>query len=242
MLGCPSLSGVSRRQRRDGGSLGAGVAQTPAILRTAEVCRALLGEELALPSVETRWCGDPVSLREIEGRFDDLLIRTTYPETRVAPIATALLTRAEREELVARIRSSPDHFVAQERVQASTTPALVEGKLSARAVMWRSFAVASPSGEPQVMPGGLARVAGDEAGMQMSMQTGAGSLDVWVLSDEPVTAFSMLPPHHAPVAISRGGADLPTAPPTTSTGWAATRSAPKRSRACAASSAPACPS
>ena len=212
MLGVPGLvQAVRAGNVAIAGPLGAGVAQTPALLPyLPRLCRVLLGEELMLPSVETRWCGDPVALREVEARFDDILIRSTYPEARVNPIATALLSKAEKEELLARIRKTPDRFVAQERMQASTTPALVDGKLSARAVMWRSFAVASQSGEPQIMPGGLARVAGDEAGMQMTMQTGAGSLDVWVLSDEPVTAFSLLPAAHAPVAISRGGADLPS--------------------------------
>ncbi len=191
--------------------LGAGVAQAPALLPyLPRLCRMLLDEELLMPSVETRWCGDPSALRDIESHFDDLLIRPAFPEGRVVSTATALLSSQEKADLLARIRHTPERFVAQERVQATTTPVLIDGKLTPRAVMWRAYAIAGQDGEPNVMPGGLARVAGDEAGMQMSMQTGAGSLDVWVLSDEPVTAFSLLPPQHSPVAISRGGADLPS--------------------------------
>lgn len=42
------------------------------------------------------------------------------------------------------------------------------------------------------------------------MQLGAGSKDTWVISDEPVGNFTLLPPVNRPVELSRGGSDLPS--------------------------------
>jgi uncharacterized alpha-E superfamily protein len=42
------------------------------------------------------------------------------------------------------------------------------------------------------------------------MQEGGGSKDTWVLSDGPVSSFSLLPPAARPLELSRGGGDLPS--------------------------------
>ena len=40
------------------------------------------------------------------------------------------------------------------------------------------------------------------------MQQGGGSKDTWVLADEPVSTFSLLPSPNRPVRLSRAGGDL----------------------------------
>ena len=42
------------------------------------------------------------------------------------------------------------------------------------------------------------------------MQKGGGSKDTWVLSDGPVSTFSLLPHDVQPVELSRDGGDLPS--------------------------------
>ena len=70
--------------------------------------------------------------------------------------------------------------------------------------------------------------------MVVSMQRGGGSKDTWVLADEPGQHLQPPAPGPRPVELSRAGGDLRAAPPTTSTGWAATSSAPRAWSACCA--------
>lgn len=54
--------------------------------------------------------------------------------------------------------------------------------LASRAMMLRVFLASDGTGGYRVMPGGLARIAGDSAGV-VSSQRGGGSKDTWVVSD-----------------------------------------------------------
>jgi len=190
--------------------LGTGVLQTPAILPyLADLCKTLLGEPLRLPSVRTVWCGAPGGLIEAESMFADAVVKPTIREGFVQPIFTAQLDREARATLLAKIRHNPSKYVVQEHVHGSTTPVLNDGGLTARAMLIRAFAVAARDNYV-VMPGGLARVAGLTAGTEVSMQLGAGSKDTWIISDEAVHNFSLLPPVNRPIELSRGGSDLPS--------------------------------
>jgi uncharacterized circularly permuted ATP-grasp superfamily protein/uncharacterized alpha-E superfamily protein len=190
--------------------LGSGLLQTHAILPYLErLARALLGEELKLPSVRTFWCGDEGALREASASFDDVVVKAVFREGFVQSVFTAQLDRGARLALLAEIRSRPRRYVVQEHVRGSTTPALSERSLIPRALVMRCFAVAGRS-DYVAMPGALSRVASAEQGTELSLQLGAGSKDTWVLSRSSVTSFSLLPPVNRPVQLSRGGGDLPS--------------------------------
>jgi len=73
----------------------------------------------------------------------------------------------------------------------------------------RTYLAATPDGFA-LMPGSLTRVAPAPDSRVVLMQQGAGSTDTWVLGDGPVAAFSLLDPTGQPVAVSRGGSDLPS--------------------------------
>lgn len=211
VLGVPGLSQAARTGNVAIASpLGTGVLQTPAFLPyMAKLCRSLLGEELRLDCVRSAWCGDPAGMREAEGMFQDAVVKPTFPEGFVQPVFTAQLDGAGRAELWERIAAEPRKYVVQERVHGSTTPVLEGGALSPRATLIRCFVVAARD-HHVVMPGGLARVAGRAAGTEVSMQLGAGSKDTWIIADEPVGTFTLLPPVDRPVELSRGGSDLPS--------------------------------
>ena len=211
-LGVPGLVQAARAGNVAIASpLGTGVLQTPALLPyLARLSRSLLGEELQLDSVRTCWCGDPEGMREASSIFDDAVVKQTFQNGYVQPIFTADLERDERQALYERIQAHPRRYVVQEHVRASTTPLLKDGVLEPRALVTRCFAVHGRD-DYIVMPGGLSRVAsGGGVGTEMSMQLGAGSKDTWVLSEGPVTSFSLLPPVNRPVELSRGGSDLPS--------------------------------
>jgi uncharacterized circularly permuted ATP-grasp superfamily protein/uncharacterized alpha-E superfamily protein len=212
MLGVPGLMQAARSHNvAIANPIGTGALQTAAILGyLPAICRGLLGETLALPSVATWWCGDPAALPEVLARFDELVLRSTFPEGNASPIFTATLAAGEREALKARIVARPGSWVAQSYVYPSTTPLLDEGGISPRPLVLRCYAVATGNRDYLVMPGGMARVAPAELGAEVTMQLGARSKDVWVLSNEAVSPVSLLPPAQRAVALSRGGSELPS--------------------------------
>jgi uncharacterized alpha-E superfamily protein len=73
----------------------------------------------------------------------------------------------------------------------------------------RSFLAASDS-HYAFMPGGLTRIAAVADTLVVSMQKGGGSKDTWILSEGPVSTFSLLPTTVQPVELSRDGGDLPS--------------------------------
>ena len=191
-------------------ALGSGVLQTSALVPfLPRLARELLGEELKLPSVETWWCGDRASLSHVLDHLDQMVVRPAAPGSFTQPVFGERLSIAEREELRARLRAKPGSFVAQHRVQLSTTPLLEGEEVRPRQLLLRSFLVAREQ-TYDVMPGGLSLVAGHPDDLEISVQRGAGSKDTWVVTDGPVSTFSMLRPASHPVQLSRGGGDLPS--------------------------------
>ncbi len=211
VLGVPGLVQAARSGNVALASpLGTGVLQTHAFFPYLQhVSRLLLDEDLRLPSVRTLWCGDPASLKEAVAHFDDVVVRRTYSEGFVQAIFTAELDKAQRADLLAEVLARPSKFVVQEHVHPSTAPVLTDNALAPRALTMRAFSVATRDGYV-VMPGGLSRIASGTPGSEASMQLGAGSKDTWIVSKEPVSPFSLLPPINRQVELSRGGSDLPS--------------------------------
>ena len=80
-LGIPGLLEAVRQGRvLVANALGSGVLESPGLLGfLPQACRRLLGEELALPSVDTRWCGEPQALEAILAALPDLVIKPAFP-------------------------------------------------------------------------------------------------------------------------------------------------------------------
>ncbi len=190
--------------------LGSGVAQTSAMLPFLPgICRRLLGEDLALPSVPTHWCGDPRSLALVLERLGELVIKPAFPSGPTEPVFGRQLSAEALGELRARIEAEPRRFVAQEHVELSVVPSFAGAagdELSPSPFWMRAYAVVSSDGY-KVMPGALSRIgAGAEGGPPGQVE----SKDTWVSSPGPVQILSLLPPPTAPVELSRDEADLPS--------------------------------
>jgi uncharacterized circularly permuted ATP-grasp superfamily protein/uncharacterized alpha-E superfamily protein len=192
-------------------ALGSGVVQTGALMPFLPgVCRTLLGEELALPSIETWWCGEPRVLAHVLALLPEMVIKPAFPTGRTEPIFCDELDATARDELRARLRANPSAWVAQRRATLSTTPLWEVGALQPRRLLLRSFAVADDAGGAyRVMPGGLGVVAARDQRHDISIQRGAASQDTWVVAAGPVSTLSLLGPAGAP-ELSRGGGDLPS--------------------------------
>ena len=185
-LGVPGLlSAVRAGNVLVANALGSGVLESAAWMGFMPAAsQRLLGEPLALPSVATWWCGEPAALDFVLRNLDRLVIKPSFPNQRFDAVFGRDLDAAARADLLARIQARPYGYVAQERLAFSQAPVWRVGAvpgIAARALGIRVYAIATPSGY-RVMPGGLARIASDEAVDVVSMQRGGGSKDVWVLA------------------------------------------------------------
>ena len=189
--------------------LGSGVLQSPALLAyLPSLCRQLLGEDLQLPSVPTYWCGDPQSLEVVLPRLSSMVIKSAFANNLMRPVHGQGLSESELNALSSAIRRRPGDYVVQEFVPPSTTPYVDgTGLVPGRCVL-RCFAVCQKPEDYWMMPGALARVGSDTSDLYSLMQLGTRSKDVWIVSDEPVTSFSLLAPTDQPIELSRGGGDL----------------------------------
>jgi len=187
-LGIPGLIAAVRAHKvMIANALGSGVLESAAWMGFMPgVAERLLGEKLRLPSVATWWCGEPLALEHVVRHIESLVIKPTYPNQRFTPVFGRDLGAEERATLIARLRARPYAYVAQERLAFSQAPVWRNtggAGLAARALGIRVYAVATPTGY-RVMPGGLARIAGEGAVDVVSMQRGGGSKDVWVLTPD----------------------------------------------------------
>ncbi|WP_327143217.1 circularly permuted type 2 ATP-grasp protein [Nocardia sp. NBC_01327] len=157
-------------------TLGSGLLESPALAAfLPQLSRALLDEELKLPSVETYWGGDDSARSQLIAQLPRLILRSTVDGTTVFG---HLLTAAQRAEWRARINAEGWKWVGREPARFSVAPAVSgSGDLHAAPVAVRLFSLAGRVGY-RVMAGGLG---------QLHQRTGpdgmigeAAAKDIWV--------------------------------------------------------------
>jgi uncharacterized circularly permuted ATP-grasp superfamily protein/uncharacterized alpha-E superfamily protein len=191
-------------------ALGSGLVESPVFLAFLPgLCRHLLGEELKLPSVATWWCGQPAERDYVLEHLDEIVVKQAFGAQTRKPVFGAKLGAKEREKLVAAIRARPHQFVGQEQVALSTAPVWYGGRLEPRPLVLRAY-VAAGNDDWAVMPGGLSRVSSSSEHPVVSMQSGGGSKDTWILSDGPVSMVSLLTPAGHPQRSERSWMELPS--------------------------------
>ena len=162
-----------------------------------------------MPTVATWWCGQEGPLAYVLDHLDNLVLKPTFPGTRIEPIFGARLSGEAKKAVLDKVRADPGRYVAQEQVALSTVPVWEDNRLGPRHLVLRVYAV--PSGSSYVvMPGGLTRISSSLDNMVVSMQSGGGSKDTWVLGDAPAPPFTLLRPATHPLEVSRATFDLPS--------------------------------
>jgi uncharacterized circularly permuted ATP-grasp superfamily protein/uncharacterized alpha-E superfamily protein len=191
-------------------ALGSGLVESPAFLAFLPgLCRQLLGEELKLPSVATWWCGQAAEQHYVLEHLDRIVVKSAMSATSQMPFFGEKLGSRERARLVNLIRARPHEFVGQEQVELSTAPVWLNNTLEPRRIVLRAY-VAASGDSFSVMPGGLTRVSPAAGDPVVSMQSGGGSKDTWVLSDGPVSPISLLTEGGQPVIATRVATELPS--------------------------------
>lgn len=191
-------------------ALGSGLIESPAFLAfLPSLCERLLGERLKLPSVATWWCGQKAERQYVTDNLEKMVIKPAFGTGARTRYFGGSLGEKERAALLARIADRPHEFVGQEHVTLSTTPVWMDGQLQPRPVVVRTF-VSAYGDSYTVMAGGLARVSTAAEDPIVSMQSGGGSKDTWVLSDVPVNEVSLLSHAGMPIHAPRTTRDLPS--------------------------------
>jgi len=211
-LGVPGLTNAVRAGTvAVANALGTGVVEAAALSAyLPAISRHFFGEDLLIPSVPTWWCGDAAALKTVIERKSDMVLKPAFLPGRMEPVILGELAEDEQDEWLVKLQANPERYVAQERLALSTAPVMIDGKPASRRLVLRSYLCADGDGF-HVMPGGLTRIStADEAGAIVTMQRGGGSKDTWVLSAGVVSNFSLLPPSHRAVELTRAGGDLPS--------------------------------
>ena len=211
-LGVPGLVEAARAGNVAlANALGSGAVETPALAAFLPgLVRRLLGEKLKLPSVATWWCGQEKEHAYVRENLSKLVVKRVFSRgINSEPLFGGGLTEAERDRLFAEMRDMPFDFVAQERVALSTSPVWEHGRLAPRPVVLRAYVCATPDGF-KVMPGGLTRFSNSPDRLIVSMQSGGGSKDTWVVTDGPVNPLSLLQPKTQIVRLERAAAEVPS--------------------------------
>ena len=205
------------RQRPDlvVNSLGTAIAENRGLgSYLPQLCKHLLGEDLAIWDVTKWWLGDPTVRQDVIQNLDHYFIRRAFEQTarpgRAAPARDpAKLTPEERLALIAEIELDGAALVAEEKTELGTAPSYGEAGLEAKPYAVRVFATAVPGGFA-VMPGGLAMTVDPGRSMALTAPDGA-SRDVWVLSNAAQPVFkSLWRPTIEAAHIQRSPRELPS--------------------------------
>jgi uncharacterized circularly permuted ATP-grasp superfamily protein/uncharacterized alpha-E superfamily protein len=208
------IAGLAQAARQNqvllANSLGTGWTESPAVTAILpRICKALLGEDLKLPSLPMWWCGDRESMEFVIAHLDRLLLRDAFVRHSATQTVGAYLDHDQKNAIIADIRKNPWRYVATRFPEYSRTPAWINNHVVACPVVIRLLGCASRD-KQEIMPGGIARISDSVEKLDESLVCGTMSKDVWVLSQGPVKPFSLLSPGKQSVELRRTAMDLPS--------------------------------
>jgi uncharacterized circularly permuted ATP-grasp superfamily protein len=159
---------------------GNGVADDKATYRYVDaMIRFYLAEEPVLATVPTWLLAEEADRAEVRDRLHELVVKPVDGYGGQGVVFGPLCSAAELAELQAQVLAAPHRFVAQQPVDFSTVPTVVDGLVVPRHADLRVFAVAGSS--TRALPSPLTRVALTEGSLLVNSSQGGGSKDTWVL-------------------------------------------------------------
>lgn len=188
-------------------ALGAGALEAKALFAfLPSISQVLMGQPLAMPNVATWWCGHDAERGYVMANRDRMVMGSALPRARPAngvvqqDFGLAPIPGAAQQLTPENGR----HFVGQESVLLSTTPAWEDGRLVPKPLSLRVFLAHTTDGWI-ALPGGFARIGRSADPKAIAMQSGGSVADVWILADKAVKAETMLPNVSAPYIRPRQG-------------------------------------
>jgi len=179
-------------------ALGTGFLESPAVQGfLPAMSEHLLGEPLKMPSLNTWWCGEAAAWQDISPDLNTQVIKPTFATSarmNFEPVIGSLLSPKEMQAWRARVDTQPDMYTTQSYLPFSQAPTWQDDGVSPRTAMLRVYAVSNGKGEWELLQGGMTRIAAIDPHI-VSIQSGGSTLDTWVMTDQAVDTYSMLPSH-----------------------------------------------
>ena len=151
-----------------------------------DLIRYYLTEEPLLANVDTYRlddADDAETLPWVLDHLDELVLKPVDASGGKGIVIGPYADQATLGALREKVQADPRGWIAQQVVQLSTVPTLIEDRLRPRHVDLRPFAV-NDGDEVYVLPGGLTRVALPEGQLVVNSSQGGGSKDTWVLAPD----------------------------------------------------------
>ena len=121
-------------------AVGNGVADDKAVYAfVPDLIRYYLGAEPILPNVPTYLLWDPDQRKEVIDRMDELVVKPVAESGGYGMLIGPAATDAEVEAMRKRVEADPRNYIAQEVVQLSRHPTLVDDHLEGRHIDLRPF-------------------------------------------------------------------------------------------------------
>jgi uncharacterized circularly permuted ATP-grasp superfamily protein len=160
--------------------VGNGVADDKAVYPyVPDLIRFFLDEEPLLGQVETFICARPEECGHVLANLDKLVVKAVDEAGGYGMLIGPQASKKEIADFAARIAKHPRKYIAQPRIELSTSPTWTGESTAPRRVDLRPYVV---SGRTRwVLPGGLSRVALREGSYVVNSSQGGGSKDTWVL-------------------------------------------------------------
>ncbi|MEX0592422.1 MAG: circularly permuted type 2 ATP-grasp protein [Nitriliruptoraceae bacterium] len=191
MLGVPGLVSAARAGNVTiANAIGNGVADDKAVYAfVPDLIRYYLGEEPILPNVTTYLLWDSEQRTEVLDRLEEMVVKPVAGSGGYGMLIGPASTDEQRQRFRRAVEADPRGFIAQEVIQLTRHPTLIDGKMAGRHIDLRPFAITGETVD--VVPGGLTRVALPEGSLVVNSSQGGGSKDTWVLEPgaptQPVT-------------------------------------------------------
>ncbi len=170
-------------------AVGNGVADDKAVYAyVPDMVKYYLGEEMIIPNVDTYLLEDDEQRAHVLSRLGELVVKPVAEAGGYGLVIGPTATDQELAELAVKIEADPRNFIAQEVLQLSRHPCLIDETFQARHIDLRPFVLSGA--ETKVLPGGLTRVALKKGSLVVNSSQGGGSKDTWIIEDRELTPAS----------------------------------------------------
>ncbi len=185
ILGVPGLIAACRKGNvAIVNAVGNGVADDKAVYAyVPAMIRYYLNEEPVLPNVPTYQMSNSEEREHVFKNIHQMVLKGTNQSGGYGMLMGNKATEEEITRFKAKVEDSPREFIAQPIIKLSTVPCFIDGKLQARHVDLRPYALCGPSGI-EIVPGGLTRVALREGSLVVNSSQGGGSKDTWIIDTD----------------------------------------------------------
>lgn len=159
---------------------GTGIADDKVIYAyVPDIIKYYLNEDPILPNVPTYLCNKKSDFDYVLANLSKLVIKSANES---GGYGVLIGPHASSEQLATwknRILSDPRNYLAQEVINLSEAPTIIEGKLEPRHIDLRPFILCGKN--INIIPGGLSRVALRKGSLVVNSSQGGGSKDTWVI-------------------------------------------------------------